>query len=330
MLDLLFIGAATLYSIQPATASAPATQPAALVFTLELPPGVKIEDNAAYEQTLVRDAAERIRRIAAATPQERRGATLDAVIFLLNRRCEPALSRIMQGIATPEDGRTLIDTAQQARDLLSTLPAAASAESNAGPAILLDVDFLAGAARVYAALGAATDPAAPAKGQARHELMAAGGDIAAYVDDASPIVANWARLFQAACYRRAGRADRAIELLGPPGLQPGAAPFDVFARLEHCRALADSGMLVAADAMAIRLESRTAADVEMEHRTAITQSFRALRICVLNQWKSRAGAGGREKVDELIDQRIKRLQRSLSSDGPVALYRFGHTLPGGQ
>ncbi|NUQ46754.1 MAG: hypothetical protein HUU22_12075 [Phycisphaerae bacterium] len=97
------------------TTSAPATAPT-LTFELQQPPDAAFPENWAWEAELERLARRCVEEVQTAPNDAARSdAALRAAALLLSRRCEPALSRMLQGIASPEDGRTLTANAEEAR-----------------------------------------------------------------------------------------------------------------------------------------------------------------------------------------------------------------------
>lgn len=321
----------------PSSASTrPASAPTRVRFVLEQPPSDTARDNAAFEAELAKQAAARLKEAAASQPSgPPTAAAIKAARFLLGRNCEPALSRVLLGIAEPRDAALLTKTAAQVAALLHPAPASQptkdagdtrAAEPSAETALLDAV------AQAYSAIGHVPNANPRTTETAREALLDAGRALAPYLDDPRSDVAALARLLQGACYRRANRPDRAVQVLGGAG-RPGAAlPYEVFARMEHCRALADQHYYVAAMALAVRHEAHCNAWIPVAHRTAAAHGFRRLRIVLLDEWARQAAqpqsrpAGPVARADA-IDGHAEKLLQSFGSAGPVALYRFGHVLP---
>ncbi|MCK6484929.1 MAG: hypothetical protein L6R00_12440 [Phycisphaerae bacterium] len=315
------------------TTSAPATAPT-LTFELQQPPDAAFPENWAWEAELERLARRCVEEVQTAPNDAARSdAALRAAALLLSRRCEPALSRMLQGIASPEDGRTLTANAEEARRLLAARPvsqpasAPANTTDNTEPSIADDAEYLAALADALAAVGESPSIDASADEAVRGRLTAAATIIAPYLDDARPAAAGLARLLQATCYRRAGRADRATEVLGTGGGPDAILPYEVFARLEYCRALADQGYHVAALALAARLETGASVRIPLEHRTAAVQSFRKLRMELWRAWSEQLRAGDDAELVNRAKAQRDRLAKSFNTRGPVLLYRFGQLLP---
>jgi hypothetical protein len=234
----------------------------------------------------------------------------------------------MLGIAAPRDGDALAAAAGQALELCAQLESAPAADRPPDAALLKAV------AQVVAAMGRwAQAPDAPDQA-ARDGLLAGGLEIASFLDDPRPAVAGLARLFQAACYRRAGRAGRAIEVLGATdeargatSEAPGVYPYEVFAGTEHARALLDQGNFVAAAALSLKLEAGAAVRVPIEHRTAAAHTFRGLRLSIMRGWaehlRKQPDAAGADRAEA----HARRLARSFNAAGAVPLYRFGRVMP---
>lgn len=315
------------------TTSAPATAPS-LSFELQQPPDAAFPENWAWEAELERQARRAVDSVQAAPNDAGRSReALHAAVLLLSRRCEPPLSRILQGIAAPEDGRTLIANANEARRLLAARPATqpASAPDDAAeqaePELAEDEEYLAALADVLVAVGESPTIDGSTDEGVRGRLTAAATIIAPYLDDPRPAAAGLARLLQATCYRRAGRPDRALEVLGTGGGPDAVLPYEVFARLEYCRALADRRHYVAALALAARLETGASVRIPLEHRTAAVQSFRKLRMELWRAWSGELRAGDDAELVNRAQAQRDRLAKSFNTRGPVLVYRFGQLLP---
>lgn len=253
---------------------------------------------------------------------------LSGAVARLNRECEPPLSRILLQIAEPADGSQLAESAEAVARLIRGTPAPASAASSSAsepPAPDRDPEFIAAVAEVLAALGQAA--AQPEGDESRARLLETCPRIAPYLDDSREPAAGLARLLQAACYRRAGRAERATELVGPAGSLESDAACELFLGAEYCRALADRRHYVAAAAVAARLEGTAATRVAVEHRTTAAHLVRSVRLAIARARAAELRAQGASDVLVEADDHVSRLERSFGGTMPVALYRLGEIVP---
>lgn len=144
------------------------------------------------------------------------------------------------------------------------------------------LDLLSAFADAFSALAAddGTDAA-------RSRMIDAAVGLALYLDDPSSGVAASARLWQAVLYRRAGRPDRALQLL-PVDLDPRPPHrVELFLRLERSRALADQGQFVAAIALATKLGAKTEswlAGDTADARRGAAEDVRRLRADLHRRW----------------------------------------------
>lgn len=301
------------------------TAPRSLAFVLEAPADSDAADNAAYEQTLA-DQADGLLRAAASGPSEPADA-LKAATFLLSRRAEPALSRLLHGIDAEADRRLLRETADRAQQVLASVMPAASAPTELHA---IEAKRMLSMAMALAALGDVQGGLPASTRSSRDALLEACRALAPYLDDPQASMAGLARLLQGACYRRAGRADRAAEVLAVEN-RGGASPaLDMFTRIEHCRALSDMGQSAAALALAVRLEARSASNMPIMHRTAAAHGYRALRLHLLDVWAERLAAStnpDERRVAGKVLEDAARLRQSFGGTPTVALFRLGRMLP---
>jgi len=254
-----------------------------------------------------------------------REAVIEAARNLLNQSCEAPLSRILLEIPQPQDGESLEQAAGKAARLLSKLPEAGKASSapNDLPVASDDPELLAAVAAVLESLGrAAATGAAPSK-ESRDGLLGVCPRIAPYLDDPRATASDLARLLQATCYRRAGRPERAAELLGSVNELGGDPPYDLYLGAEHCRALADREYYVAAATLAARLEVTLASRVPVEHRTTAAHLLRSLRLGIARSRLAQAEKQGATEIADTTRAQVDRLERSFGGQEAVALYRLG-------
>lgn len=269
-----------------------------------------------------------LRLSSGATPDTPSMDGLSGAVARLNRECEPPLSRILLQIAEPADGSQLAESADAVARLIrgaaANSPASSSASSDPLPPDR-DPEFIAAVADVLAALGQAA--AEPNSDEPRARLLEACPRIAPYLDDSREPAAALARLLQAACYRRAGRAERATELLGPASLLESDAACELFLGAEYCRALADRRHYVAAAAVAARLEATAATRVAVEHRTTAAHLVRSVRLAIARARAAELRAQAASDVLAEVEDHVSRLERSFGGTMPVALYRLGEIVP---
>ena len=135
------------------------------------------------------------------------------------------------------------------------------------------VDMLRAFADLFAALGAADGSQ-----RATARLTDACIGLAVFVDDANLGIAESAKLWQGVAYRRAGRADRTLNLLRPAIGSLRSSRVDFFTRMERCRALTDEGRFVAAQSLAMRLEKRVNTWLVKEDDSARKRAADGLRL----------------------------------------------------
>lgn len=140
----------------------------------------------------------------------------------------------------------------------------------------------------------------------RQRLLDASIGLSLYLDDTRREVVESARLWQGAAYRRAGRSDRALQVLRPVLSSSMARDIGFWARIERCRALADGKHFAAAMALANRLSPRVEAwfeDDDAETRRAATDSIRWLRAELLAAWGRHLREQGQsERADDAMKE----------------------------
>lgn len=255
----------------------------------------------------------------AKAPSDRCRASLEAARCILVSQCSSALTRELCGAA--DEGVLLRDAAYKA---LAHLTAAEKAleeadfgEENADE-LRACMELMRTFATVFGALGGA-----PTTGPARDELLTACGGLAEYFDDPRSGVSEAAKLWQGVAYRRAGRFERALQVLRPVLSVPGARRIGLWARMERCRALGDQGDYAAAVALNLRLSARVDAWFEEEDPTTRRQaadSVRWVRIELLHDWARRLKKDG---LDDRATEAEEDADRLLASDAwPPELDRW--------
>jgi hypothetical protein len=209
-----------------------------------------------------------------------------------------------------EGGERLSGVAKQG---LSAIEAASMLLKEAGEAIPADqvgqvqdrLDLLRAFGELFAALGEGCDSA---EGRAR--LIDACGEVAIYLDDSDGAIVESAKLWQGAAYRRAGRPERALQVLRPTLTSPVSPDIGFWARLERCRALADRGGYAAAVALSLRLSARTEGWFEgrgPQARADAEYTLRQMRIELLRGWARRLRESGEAKQAGELEARAAQL-----------------------
>lgn len=190
---------------------------------------------------------------SAATPPDRHSATLGLAECLLTRAAAAGMTAELRGDHSHRV--ELMQIFDEAAELLDS-DVAKAADGNA-PATNREMawgrrwELLRAFGQMFRAIAAADDSEA-----SKEALMSACVELAIYADDPNEQVVTAARLWQAAAYRRAGRADRTLQMMRPSlGAGSGSA-VDFYGRLERCHALADAGRFVAAIALATKIEGK--------------------------------------------------------------------------
>lgn len=237
-------------------------------------------------------------------------ASLEAARCILDSQCSMALSGELFGAT--DQGTLLRESASQ---VLGHLTAAEKTleesefEKEGAEELRACIDLLRTFATVFQALGDA-----PTTGPARDKLLSACSGLAEYFDDSRRGVGEAAKLWQGAAYRRAGRAERALQVLRPVLSVPGARRLGLWARMERCRALGDQGDHAAAVALNLRLGARVDAWFEEEDQSTRRQaadSVRWVRIELLRDWARRLKKDG---LDDRATEAEEDADRLLGSD----------------
>jgi len=123
--------------------------------------------------------------------------------------------------------------------------------------------------------------------EAESALFEAASDLAEFLDDANPALAESARLWQAAAYWRAGKSDRALKILRPITAAPADARIGLVSRLFRCRLLSDSGQHAAALSHCTRIADRINRWFDSESsetREAALTTVRLVQVEILEAW----------------------------------------------
>ena len=167
------------------------------------------------------------------------------------------------------------------------------------------VDMLGAFAELFAALDTADGSQ-----RATERLTDACIGLAVFVDDANLGIAESAKLWQGVAYRRAGRADRTLNLLRPAIGSLHSNRVDFFTRTERCRALVDEGRFVAAQSLAMRLEKRVNIWLVKEDDSArkrAAESLRRLRGEIYKRWADDQRKRGEEDRAKAAEAEMRRI-----------------------
>ncbi len=212
----------------------------------------------------------------AATPLAGVERGLAAARCAIVLECAGPLSRELHGIAPNREALTSgvatgKDCLKVVAEALQGLPEGFDEDRRR---VLQDrLDMLRAFADLFAALGAADGSQ-----RATAQLTDACIGLAVFVDDANLGIAESAKLWQGVAYRRAGRADRTLNLLRPAIGSLRSSRVDFFMRMERCRALVDRGHFVAAQSLAMRLEKRVNVWLIKEDDSARKRAADCLRL----------------------------------------------------
>jgi hypothetical protein len=146
----------------------------------------------------------------------------------------------------------------------------------------------------------------------KRRLIQACNDIAFYVDDPIPGIAESARLWQGVAYRVAGRPDRTLQVLRPVLYEWTHPRIALWAAIERCNALAAGGQHVAALALCTRLRGgvrKAFKNDTPEIREKAVDTIRFTEASLWNRWADALDAKGetedatvaRARATELLD-----------------------------
>jgi len=132
-------------------------------------------------------------------------------------------------------------------------------------------------------------------------LLDAATNLAEYLDDSNARLAESARLWQAVCYWRAGKSDRALVILRPIVSAPFDPRIGLVSRLFRCRVLAETGLNSAALAQCTRIAenaNRWFENQDEDTRQGATNTIRLVQIDIYKAWiKQRRDAGDAQGAD---------------------------------
>ncbi|MCG8404774.1 MAG: hypothetical protein MI923_06205 [Phycisphaerales bacterium] len=238
----------------------------------------------------------------ATTPLERAHAHLAAARCKLVLECAPPLSLELYGRGDSQLARIVdqgLSHLNLATNALGHLPD--DFDADARRSIEDKIDLLRAFATMFAAIAKGNGST-----EAKTRLTNACIDLAIYVDDPNSGVVDSAKLWQAVAYRRAGRPDRALQLLLPALAPSSSSRIDFLARIERCRALADKGRFVAALSLTMKLDARIENwfdDEEKEIRKGAENAIRWISVDIYKRWATDLRAQGNKPRAQAAERR---------------------------
>ncbi|MEK6644532.1 MAG: hypothetical protein AABZ08_11550 [Planctomycetota bacterium] len=146
--------------------------------------------------------------------------------------------------------------------------------------------------------------------ESRDRLIDHCADLAIYVDDDDKMITESAKLWQAVAYRRAGKPDRALQILRPVLSPPASPRIGLYARLERCRALADKGDFVSAISLASRLAVRVESWFDTENEAtqrAAVGLVKGVRVDLYRTWTKKLQSDGQAYRAKQADGEAEKL-----------------------
>ncbi len=254
---------------------------------------------AAVTQEHVDVAASADRGIRERLLEANRILTVDTTPALFRELCEDTSARPALLAAVRRAQQQLDDASRELAKL---------AASESRDALEVQRDQLTSFVNLFASLGELTQTPA-----SRQRVVAACGELATLFDVEDKRIAESAKLWQGAAYRRAGRSDRALQVLRPVLARPASPAAGFWARLERARALCDEKRFAAGAALCLRIESLSAdwfkdapEDVAAARRTA-----QQVRAAILAQWAKDLESRGQAGVARETATRARTLAESL-------------------
>ena len=261
-------------------------------------------------------------------------ALLTAANWTLAYEIEPMASRLVLGIARPDDAAAALrlvalarEQLERAAEIWEAIADSEQVDRGARWRLGAQLETLQSFADGFAAIWSAGEDE-----DATAELRrGAASDLALVLESDDREVAAAGLLWQSFMYTLNGNCVRAMELL-PPVLNPtdDLISFDLFARLVRCQCTA--GELdgpVAAVALLARLEERstswTSANLQSNSARRTVAFFRRR---VLANWAARLEAGGDSEMAEWCVEQIEKIDANQFSNGEAGeLLRLGLAAP---
>lgn len=232
-------------------------------------------------------------------------------------RCEPNVTRLLVGVAGAEDATVL---ATLSKDALERLKRAGEHWPTDDEQGLEKLELLTNLGRAASLL------AHSRLGQPDQAAMEeVSNEMAIWIDDEDPEIANSVLLWQALVYRELGRSGRALKAL-PLSLVPfKESRNDFFLRLLRCSLLADVGRHTLAIVLILKMEERCAqwfADASTQHTARCTLTW--LRVQIAKSMPGIVDAFSKKTKREWLG----RADSFLKDEQPAcALLRLRHAAP---
>lgn len=264
-----------------------------------------------------REARSRLK--TADMPEKRHVSTIQLAECLLSRATAPHLTAELLG--DPSHRKALRAIVTEASALLES-DVANGAQRNERASAQKE----ASRERVEMLRAFATTFLAMAKNDAsessKSALTNACIELAIYTDDPDKQIASAAKLWQAAAYRRAGRADRTLQMMWPALGRSTGSITDFFGRLERCRALTDAERYVAAAALAIKIEGKIdewMIDQSADIRRQARRTAQLTRADVYDRWSNALKNDGSPERAAEAKKTAAALRKTASEDESATL-----------
>ncbi|HPF40031.1 MAG TPA: hypothetical protein P5081_03790 [Phycisphaerae bacterium] len=260
--------------------------------------------------------ASRARLAGAGTPEARRTATIALAECLVNRAAAPGLAAELIG---DKSHRAALKAAldEAANLLTSDAVAIPSAESETLASQKRRVELLRAFLQVFQAIAAADGSEA-----SNDALMSACVELAIYTDNANDEIVSAAKLWQSAAYRRAGRADRTLQMMRPALGRSNGVASDFYARIERCHALADAGQFVGAIALAAKIDGRIdewMIEAPQATRVSARRTATMTRVTLYRRWSAALAKEGLDARAADAEKSATELEASIRDDSHADL-----------
>jgi hypothetical protein len=168
--------------------------------------------------------------------------------------------------------------------------------------------------------------------ESSQRLLVACNGLAPYLDDANPAVVESAKLWTGLAYRRAGRPERALQVLRPIITAPSSRRIGFLARIQRCRALGQAGEHAAGVALCLRLSARVAAwlaDEDEATKRKAVDTVRFVRVGLLRDWAEALREQGEiDRADAAAAEAQKLLGDDAYPPAPDAWLNLGESIAG--
>ncbi|MFQ6049179.1 MAG: hypothetical protein ACE5K7_07435, partial [Phycisphaerae bacterium] len=287
-----------------------------------------VQTPAGYQQYLDRQAARLGRAIEAApTPAQTITASLELLRWQLSRQIEPAVSRLLLGIATDQDRQQIARICHHAASHLSRLEAllqelsesSASSQPHARHAWREQFEMLRPLPAAFAA-AVGDDPA---------RCLTAADSLEPLTAAHYGPLAHVARFWRALLLARAGRYGQALELLDLALADPQDEPYGIFARLLRCRILAERGYLSVALVLVMQIEKRVERWFDSHQARLAKRAATLLRLELTDRWANHlARAGLTEQAESWLAAARTLRDRTFAPGHTTEMPRLGRVLFG--